>query len=68
MSPIVKGLVWSQFLAVVCGFAYFAILSYRHHPRALSVGLGIWGYCAVFFILLHALLALKQWWDSLREK
>jgi hypothetical protein len=64
MSPIVKGLVWTQLLAVLSGLAYFVILSYRHHPRALTIGLGIWGYCTVFFLLLHVLLALKQWWES----
>ncbi|AWH53838.1 hypothetical protein C1924_11970 [Stenotrophomonas sp. ESTM1D_MKCIP4_1] len=63
MSSMVKTLLGTQFLAALFGLSYFAVLSYRSHPDALSVGLRIWGYFALIFLCIQLFLALKQWWQ-----
>lgn len=68
MGPMLKGIVWTQVLAAVSGLAYFIVLTYRRHPDAAGVGLRIWGYFAAIFILLHAFLALKLWWERWRSR
>lgn len=67
MSSMMKGLVGTQLLAALFGLAYFTLLTFRHHPDALNIGLRIWGYFAAIFLLLHLFLALKQWWQNSRR-
>ncbi|WMJ68916.1 hypothetical protein [Stenotrophomonas sp. 24(2023)] len=64
MRSLLIGLAGTQLLAVVFGLVYFAFLTYRHHLDALDIGLRVWGYLAVVFLLLHVFLAVKQWRGS----
>lgn len=64
MSSMMKGFLGTQLLAAFFGLSYFAVLTYRHHPDAIDIGLRIWGYFAVIFLFLHLFLALKQWWGN----
>ncbi|AYZ69311.1 hypothetical protein EGY09_04645 [Stenotrophomonas maltophilia] len=63
MTSMIKGLLGAQLLAAFFGLAYFAVLTYRHHPDAMHISLRIWGYFAALFLILQLFFALKQWWQ-----
>lgn len=64
MTYMIKGFLGTQLLAALFGLAYFAVLTYRHHPDAMHIGLRIWGYFAAIFLILQLFFALRQWLQS----